>query len=61
MMAESLSPICLARFLWRSFKCRAWVSGHEFEIEEPTPKNVQVLRCKECGTYSISWTWGEFR
>ncbi len=53
------NPLCLLRALWRSLRCRAWVSGHDYRTDaEPTPANVHVLRCRTCGAVSVAWSWG---
>lgn len=52
-------PVCFARWIWRSLRCGAWVEGHDYVIlDEPTPENVQVLRCERCGEVSVAWDWG---
>jgi hypothetical protein len=56
-MTDLRNPLCLLRCLYRSLRCRAWVSGHEFrEAEYETPANVQVLVCDTCGAESVAWS-----
>jgi hypothetical protein len=53
-----MNPICLARFVWRSLRCGAWVSGHDYRTHpEPTPPNVHVVVCDTCGHQSVGWSW----
>lgn len=60
-------PLCFLRGLWLTVTCGGvqkwvWVSGHAYiEDSEPTPPNVQVLRCQNCGHYSVGWDWTGFK
>lgn len=55
-------PLCLLRSLWRSLRCGAWVSGHEYhEAKFSTPPNVQILECRTCGAVSIGWGCGSIK
>lgn len=52
------NPICLFKTLWRSLRHLNLVSGHEFTTsEQPTPANVHVLICRQCGKTSVAWSW----
>ena len=52
-------PVCFSRWLYRSIRCMANVDGHNFAIgQEPTPPNIQVLRCRTCGDSRVVWDWG---
>lgn len=52
------NPLCVIRFLWRSFMAGAWMSGHDYQTDaEPTPPNVHVLVCRTCGHNMVSWAW----
>lgn len=52
------SPICLARAIWRSLTRGALWSGCNFVTHpEPTPPNVHVLECEDCGNVTMAWSW----
>lgn len=54
-----MSPICLLRAVWRTVRCGAQVSGHDYS-EQPReagqPKCVQILKCDACGKISVCWS-----
>lgn len=50
------NPLCLIRMIWRSLRCRAWVSGCNYVEQDGTPENVQVLQCETCGQLSVAWS-----
>lgn len=34
------------------------ISGHNFKtVDDPTPENIHVIKCLECGECSIGWSW----
>lgn len=52
------SPICIIRTIYRSIRCRRWVSGCEMETAAyRTPPNVHALKCRTCGKDSFAWAW----
>ena len=53
-----MNPICLIKSIYRSIRCRAWVSGCDFkEVSYMTPPTIQILECKTCGKISTAWSW----
>jgi len=53
-----VNPICVFRAIYRSIRCRAWVSGCDFkEVSYMTPPTIQILECKTCGKISTAWSW----
>ena len=54
-------PICFLRWVYRSIRCGWRVSGHTFSVDtEPTPPNIQVLKCDTCGHVEVCWDWESF-
>lgn len=57
-----MHPLCLIRTIWRSLRCFAPVSGHDYATDdEPTPDNVHVLRCMTCGHVNTAWSWSTMK
>ena len=50
-----MHPICFFRWAWRSFRCGANFSGHDF-TEIKSPPGTQILKCMVCGEESVGWT-----
>lgn len=49
-----MHPLCLLRYLWRSFRCGGEVSGHDF-TEIQSPPGTQILKCLVCGEESVGY------
>lgn len=45
--------LCILREIWNS--SRVSISGHDFVLEHEGLHEVQVLKCKTCDHYSVSW------
>ncbi len=49
-------PLCFSRWILRSIRCGANVSGHEMrEVFEGQHASVQLLKCDTCGEYAVGW------
>ena len=63
------SPVCAWLTFYRSLvsfiktgQLYPLIDGCDYvENMEPTPDNVESIKCKRCGKYSTSWTWGTFK
>lgn len=59
------SPACFLRCIYRTLKTGVWmdgsiVSGHNMVTDsDPTPTNIHVLVCEDCGKRNIIWSWEE--
>lgn len=57
-----MNPICIARKIYRCLATLQNVSGCDYAIsDEPTPKNVQLLKCTTCGKVEICWSFEDIK
>lgn len=53
-----MHPLCFFRTIWRTIRCGAVVSGHDYELCEPETGQaccVTIMRCMVCGHHNVSW------
>lgn len=59
--------VCIWKTVYRTVRMllrTGWyvrIEGCNFELmDDPIPKNIQIIRCQCCGKLVVGWCWTEF-